>query len=235
MTDPTSSAAISGAMSSAVKIPSLDSGTPAAPTKRSWRPLRWLAALLILVMVFGIVGFFVVPPIAKAKVEEILGAELGRIVRVGKVELNPYTLRLAVHDVAIEDLNGRPPLLAFDRLEAEGSWTSITQRVPVLRSITLTKPRINIIRFTDDRFNFTDILEKQAKKPPADGPVPRFSLNNIRVIDGHIDADNRVEQTKHVVERLEIGIPFISSLPVAVEINVDPKLTALVDSHPLNI
>ncbi|HXV80589.1 MAG TPA: DUF748 domain-containing protein, partial [Candidatus Binatia bacterium] len=65
--------------------------------------------------------------------------------------------------------------------------------------------------------------------------TPRFALNNIEILDGRIDFDDRPEQTKHTVTAIKIGVPFISSIPAHVDIHVQPEFHALVDGAPLEI
>jgi hypothetical protein len=67
-----------------------------------------------------------------------------------------------------------------------------------------------------------DLIDQALAKPP--GPPPRFSLNNIEIDDGSITVDDAMTGRKHHVERLAIGIPFLSSLPYATEIRVTPRL-----------
>jgi uncharacterized protein involved in outer membrane biogenesis len=104
----------------------------------------------------------------------------------------------------------------------------------------LTKPYISLIRNEDRTYNFTDLIEEftkepenQPKEPP--GPTPRFAVNNIQVLDGRIDFDDRPEKTKHAVTAIKIGVPFISNIPSHVDRYVRPEFRALVNDAPLEI
>ena len=107
----------------------------------------------------------------------------------------------------------------------------------MFKEFRLTKPYVNLIRNQDRTYNFTDLIDEFTKGPPKDppAPTPRFAVNNIQVLDGKIDFDDRPEQTKHVVSSIRIGVPFISSIPSHVEITVEPALHALVNDAPLEI
>jgi hypothetical protein len=58
----------------------------------------------------------------------------------------------------------------------------------------------------------------------SEGPTPPFSLNNIEIDDGSVEFDDGTTGRKHRVEKLTIGIPFLSSLPYQTDIRVTPRL-----------
>jgi len=53
----------------------------------------------------------------------------------------------------------------------------------------------------------------------------RFSVNNIRVIDGGADISDETVQTKHTVRALNVGIPFISNISSYIQTFVQPHLS----------
>ncbi|MGB3399828.1 MAG: DUF748 domain-containing protein, partial [Candidatus Deferrimicrobiaceae bacterium] len=59
-----------------------------------------------------------------------------------------------------------------------------------------------------------------------EGKPLRYSLNNIRIVGGSVDFDDRPKRTRHTVRDLSVAIPFLSSLPYAVEIFVHPSFEA---------
>ena len=109
----------------------------------------------------------------------------------------------------------------------------------MFKEIRLVKPYINLVRNEDRTYNFTDLIDEFTKGPPGPksppGPTPRFALNNIEILDGKIDFDDRPEQTKHTVSAIKIGVPFISSIPSHVDIKVQPAFYALVNGAPFQI
>ena len=116
---------------------------------------------------------------------------------------------------------------------------SLFRWAPGLKEIRLVKPYVNLVRNEDRTYNFTDLIDEFTKEPPGPksppGPTPRFALNNIEVLDGKIDFDDRPEQTKHTISAIKIGVPFISSIPSQVEIKVQPAFYALVNGAPFQI
>lgn len=216
-----------------------------APQRRPFRWVRAIGALGILTAIFGIVGFLVLPSIIQSKAAEILSQQLKRQVTIGGVTLNPYTLELRVTDVTISnrpegivekniaDTGSSRPLVSIGALAVDAEWASLGRRGIVIRSLTVERPAVSLVRLADGRLDIADILDRIAATPPSPGPPPRFSINNIRLLDGRIDVDDRMEGAQHALTDLELGIPFISSFPADVEIEVEPRLKARLNGDPI--
>jgi hypothetical protein len=145
-------------------------------------------------------------------------------------------MALTVRGFLVKERQGSATAVSFDELYANLELKSLFRWAPVFKELRLTKPYISLIRNEDRTYNFTDLIEDFTKGPPAPpGPPPRFALNNIQVLDGTIDFDDRPEQTKHIISAIKIGVPFISSIPSDVNIEVQPELHALVNGAPLEI
>jgi hypothetical protein len=58
---------------------------------------------------------------------------------------------------------------------------------------------------------------------------------NITLSDGRIEFDDRPQKAQHAVTDLQIGLPFVSSLPAQVDIEVQPRLSLKVNGTPFEI
>ena len=103
----------------------------------------------------------------------------------------------------------------------------------MIKTLRLAKPYVSLIRNEDRTYNYQDLIDEFTKGPP--GPPARFSLNNIEIVDGKVDFDDRPEKTKHSVTQIKIGVPFISSLPSYVDITVKPEFSAVVNGAPFHL
>ncbi len=205
------------------------------PERFRSRSFQRKTALVVLsfLFVFSVTGFLILPPIVKSMLVKNLSQQLHRQVTIQKVKINPFMLSAEIRGVSISERNSGKTFLSFDSLYMNAQSVSIIKRGLVLREIRLTRPYINISRDSSGAYNFSDLLEpaKGPKKPPS--RPPRFSLNNIQVIDGSIDFWDGPENTRHTVKKLNVAIPFISSLPYFAETYVQPFLEASVNGRPV--
>ncbi|RKP46592.1 DUF748 domain-containing protein [Pararobbsia silviterrae] len=198
---------------------------------------RWLIGIVIALVVFGLLGFFAAPPLIRHVAEQQLGAALDRPVSIGRVALNPYTLNLEVDQLAIAERGNTGPFVSLDKLVVRTSWGSIFRFAPVVDELTLQAPHFHLVRTAAQRFNFSDIVDKfsaPSPKPPSKG-LPRFSISNIKLVDGRVDFDDQVLSAKHVIDDWQIGIPFVATLKSKTDIFVEPLLKMRIDGSPLEV
>ncbi|MBC8118061.1 MAG: DUF748 domain-containing protein, partial [Burkholderiaceae bacterium] len=185
--------------------------------------------ICLTVVLFGVIGYFAIPAAARWAIEDIGSRELGRTVRVQSISANPYTLRVTVSDLSIAGLPGEPALLTVQQTVLNASISSLLRLAPVIDAISITGVEANIARLEAQRFNFDDIIERLRAKPKTDDEPARFALNNIELANGSIRFDDRVGRRQHTVTDIALGIPFISNLPVDVEVKVLPAFSARVN------
>jgi len=196
-------------------------------------PRRWLIRLAVtagIVVALIALAWLAVPPIVRSQLESRLTEALGRKTTVEAVDFNPFPLRLTLHKLAIADTSGTTPLFTADEVVADLSSASVWHRAPVLDALKFARPAVSLARDRDGRYSVQDLID-QIVAGSAD-PTPRFSLNNIEIDDGSIVFDDAMTGSKHTVEKVAIGIPFLSSLPYQSDIHVTPHLEGAFDrSH----
>ncbi len=197
------------------------------------RPKKILIGLVIFFAVFTLFGFFGLPPIVKSVLTKKLSQTLHREVTIRQVKFNPYALSLTVRGFLVKDRGSSDKFVSFDELYVNLQSISALKFALVLREVRLKQPYINIKRNDEINYNFSDLLEKGEAKPaakPGEKPKPfKFSLNNIRIENGSIDFWDGPKETKHTVRELNIGIPFLSSIPSNYNIFVQPSFSAKVN------
>jgi len=201
------------------------------------RPTRRIViGLLIFLIVFGLLGFFAAPPLIRHIAEQQLSKQLDRPATIGRIALNPYTLRFEADRIHIGGRGGEGDFVDISRLILQPSWSSVFRGAPIVDEVQVDSPRFNIIRYDAQRFNFTDLIEKFAKQPSKPDSKPTlFSVSNIRLENGQITFDDRLLGVKHVIDQWKLGIPFIATLPSKTDIFVEPLLRARIDGSPLAI
>ena len=192
----------------------------------------WALAILAL---YAIVGFLVLPPILKSVLTRQLSERLHRQAAIQKIRTNPFLLTVEVKGFLLQDRVRSTPFVSFQELFLDLELASLIKGGPVLREIRLTEPRVMIIRNEDGTYNFSDLLEEFAARPaPAPASKPYlFSLNNIQIVGGSIDFDDRPKHARHTVVDLNFAIPFVSDLPYYLDVYVQPAFQAKVNGTPI--
>lgn len=189
----------------------------------------------VALVVFTLGGFLVLPAILQSVLTSQLQKTLHREVTIGDISFNPFTLKVRVKDFSLRDRDGGAPFISFAELSLDVEATSVTQGAPVIRDIVLVAPHVRIRRDESLQYNFSDLLATSAPEPTPDGEPFRYSLNNIRIEQGKIEFEDRPKNARHTVEALTVAIPFLSNLPLDVDIYVQPEFRAIINGTPFNL
>lgn len=202
---------------------------------RSRGARRTAIGVAIAVALYGLIGFFAAPPLIRHVAEQQLSKALDRPATIGRVALNPYTLRLEADGVRVGERGAAGEFASIERLVVRVSWMTLLRFAPIVTELRVDSPSVNVVRYDAQRFNFSDIAEKFSKpSQPQAGPT-LFSVSNIAVENGRIAFDDRLLGARHVVDRLSLGVPFIATLPSQTDIFVDPRFSAHIDGSPIAI
>ena len=194
------------------------------------RRLRNLGIVVTaLIALYAIIGFFVVPSIARSQFESTLSRELGRQATLRKVEFNPFTLRARLSDFALANREATGTFASFETLEVDVSSASIRYLAPVFDAIRLVRPKIELVRDAQGTYSIQDLIERAAAQPSTSDARAQFSLNNIEIDEGTFSLDDRPGGRTINVANIGIGIPFLSSLAHDAEIRVTPRLDGAID------
>ncbi|HEY9379646.1 MAG TPA: DUF748 domain-containing protein, partial [Burkholderiales bacterium] len=196
------------------------------------RRTRVIAVWLIgLAALYALLGFIALPYFAKPRIEQALADALQRPVEIGSLYTNPFSLSARVEAMRIYAPDKSDTVASIDEVYANVSITSLFRLAPVLDRLRVVRPYLKLVRHEDRQYNFQDVIDRyvwQEEKPEEKKPA-LYSLNNIEVIDGRLEFDDRPEKRKHEIRDLRLGIPFLSSLPYETDIIVQPQLSAVVN------
>src|ERR1051326_6327063 len=121
------------------------------------------AAVLVVLLVTA--SLVALPEIVRRVAIDQLTTRTGRAVSLERVELNPFTGRLALAKLRLAQRASKDAALEIDGLEVRLSLPSLVTRHARVASVTLTGPRVRVARLTPTEFDFSDLL---ALIPPAD-------------------------------------------------------------------
>ncbi|MFZ2267345.1 MAG: DUF748 domain-containing protein [Azonexus sp.] len=199
-------------------------------TPRARKIGKWFAGFIL---VFGLFGFFAAPPLLKSILLSQLSKELHREVSIENIAINPFALTAQLNGFSVKAEGGRE-VVGFDELFVNLSSASLFKFAAVVDEVRLQGPRVAVARVAEGRYDISDLLDEWMKpKDEPDTGTPRFSLNNIQLLNGKIVFDDQPEGVVHTISELNLGVPFVSSLPYQAEALVEPSFSANINGSLL--
>ncbi|MGZ5000406.1 MAG: DUF748 domain-containing protein [Methylomonas sp.] len=128
------------------------------------RKAKIIAAVLTgAVALYALVGFFLLPMLARAKLPMLLADKTGQQAQLQTVHFNPFTFVLELDGFSLVTPDAKA-LLAFDAFAVDVNlWASLTKQAVVLDSVLLRKPSVNIERRRDGTINLGQISPKDSR------------------------------------------------------------------------
>ncbi|HEX4823031.1 MAG TPA: DUF748 domain-containing protein [Candidatus Polarisedimenticolaceae bacterium] len=155
-----------------------------------WKKLVLGAAALV--AAFALLGFFVAPPLVKARLLREMSKRLNREVSVGKVSVNPFELSMVIHDLKILDKDGKP-FASWDRAEFNYRFTSLLSHDYVFDALTFEAPYARFVINEDGSLNIDDLLRIFRATPSTEqaGPPSAWRFETVRVTGARIGFTDR--------------------------------------------
>ena len=192
--------------------------------------MLWLKRLAIGVaasLLLGVIAWLGLLQLLKWQLPLRASAALGRAVTIGDLSVKPWSLEMTLNDLAVAGLPdaGADPLLRVARIHVNLSIATLLKRAPVVEALEIDSPSLRIARTGDGHYTIDDLIARLAPRAqaPAADPV-RFALYNLQVRNAQLRFDDRPVRRVHVVEALQIALPFLSNLPAEIEVKVEPRL-----------
>ena len=146
-------------------------------------PRRIRLWLILLVVVYTLLGFLGVPWLVQYLAVNTAREDFGRDLRIEAVHLNPYTLTFQIDGLALDDTDDRP-LLAWEQLFVDLSWSSIVNRAWTFQTIRLDEPVIHEERFTSGETRLSRLIPESKARESEDegaGSPPALRVEDLRV------------------------------------------------------
>ncbi len=147
-----------------------------------------------LFLLYLILGFWVVAPLLKPRLEEQLSSVIGRKVTIADIKLNPLVLSALISKLTIHEIDGRP-FAGFEMLHANAQLSSAFRWALTVKEILVQGPFGALKLLPGNRLNIDDILAKLSEpsaepKEKAEASLPRAIIETFQVIDGKAVVEN---------------------------------------------
>jgi hypothetical protein len=177
--------------------------------KRFW---AWVAIVL-----YTLLGFFVVPWIARGVIVDQIHKQLGLDAKLDKVEFNPYALTVRLNGFAMNERSGRQ-MIAFDEVDANLQLSSLFRRAWTFAEIRIVRPYVRVEHNEGTgTLNLLQLVpppEPHAKPEPA-SPPPRLIVDVARIEGGRASVADKTERQTYETELGPVDLTMIdiSTLP----------------------
>ena len=157
--------------------------------KRRWRLLTVFALLIV---VYTLAGFLLVPYVAKSQIEAYVRGNLKRQVTVGSISFNPYTFAAEIRGFSLNEADGSP-LVKFDLFRVDFELSSIFNRAWTFKEVRLENPDLHAI-LANDGLNLSKLAPPsgEAKPQPATpAALPAVRIGTLAVRNGRVAFEDR--------------------------------------------
>ena len=187
---------------------------------------RALGALVALVALYSLLGFFILPGIALRIANQQLAQYATVPAHLQRIELNPFSLELTLWGLQI----GEPgkEQVGFERLYANLSLDSLWTKAVRLDAVELDKPRTELLFAKDGSLNLAQLFklppsEPKAEEPPSD-PFP-LRIASIKLSEGYLHFQDLrpSEPIEFLYDSMNLELKNLSTLP---DDNADMTLVA---------
>lgn len=156
--------------------------------RHRWINLRRVSLwALVAVALYTLAGFFLAPWLAGGIAEDKVQEDLGRELRIGDIDFNPYTFTLNVTDFALADPDGHE-LVAFDRLFVNFTLASLFRQAWTFQQVRLEGPVVQEERFASGETRFFRLKDDIMGESEAsgEGRMPATVIRDLDVAEGSI-------------------------------------------------
>jgi hypothetical protein len=220
------------------------------PVQDDQRTKRWLilaAIPVLLLLIYGVGGFFLGPSHLTDYLLDSLYERTNIGLTAGKARFNPFTLRLELGDVTSE-LSGaagqsgqsgqsstsEASLVKIDHLAMDLKLSSLLGQDLSCTRLDLRGVTVSLIRHPEKSYNLPTPAKNSAADAPADTALP-FSLNNISISDSTILFDDRLAGKKHRVEQIKLDLPSLSDSSMTDKEYIRPHFSAIINGSPVEL
>jgi hypothetical protein len=146
--------------------------------------LIWAASVSLVLAAYAGFGFYGVPALIRSQGSAFVTQKYQRVLQLGEIHFNPFTLELEIRDFAFPDSDGKP-MLAAQRLYVNLQLASVWNRGATFKDIQLEHPAVHAVQRLDGSLNLADLAKPFANQPPTPPSSPaRVFLARLAVIDG---------------------------------------------------
>lgn len=154
---------------------------------------RAIIGLMTALVVYGLLGFLILPGVAQRVVNHQLTQYATVPARLERIEFNPFGLELSLFDLRLGEAD--QPQLGFERLYVDLEWSSLWRRALQIKNIELVQLHTEVVFDKDGTLNLSQLFDLPAtEEEPAETEGDPFALRiaRLQLVEGSVRfADQR--------------------------------------------
>jgi len=172
----------------------------------------------VVVLIYAITGFFILPLILKPIIIDTLTEKLERQAQLKIIEFNPFTLSITLKDLSVKG-KYTDKLLGFDLLTLNLQAFPLLQKTLSFDEIIINKPKLSVLIRANGEFNFQDIILKNtassSENENASDPAWILSIDKFRHNEGIINFSDQNRKTPyhHQIKEINVALDSFSTKP----------------------
>ncbi len=174
-----------------------------------------LITVLVLLAIYTLAGFFVIPAILKPKLITAIEETTHRSVQVGSVSTNPFALSLSIEDFVLKDRDSSV-MVSFKELYINYEIRSLFSDATVLSAFRLDTPFVAIRIMPDGKPSFQDLLQGGTPDTSgADTSQNALVVDDLFLAQGTIRYQDmaRERPLTRVIDSLDLSLKNFTTVP----------------------
>jgi len=139
--------------------------------RRLLRPIPLLISALVLLLLYTLAGFFLVPHIIKAHVLPAVSDQLHRPVTAQEIEFNPFVLSLKMTEFEIQEQDATP-IIGFQEFFINFQTSSLFHGAYVFDEIRFAVPYVSVRVAKNGHVNLAELMPPKKRGDSPDGETP---------------------------------------------------------------
>ena len=166
-----------------------------------------------LVILYTLVGFFLVPYLLKTKAVDIANEKINGKLSIESASFNPYSFRLKLDGLKLVSLENRK-IFSLDELNVNLQVLSLLDKTLHVKSAEFKAPYLDVIYSKEKKINLLGVLKasKDENKSSSGNPM-RFILDSFRVVDGTLAYEDYTKTSPYKISlnNLEFDIKNVDT------------------------
>ncbi len=175
--------------------------------------MRRILIILSVLVAVTVLILLIVPSLInvdqyRPQIETKLKEKLGRDVKLGALKLHAIPLSVSIESITIGESPQFPSSLPFARannVSASVELSSLLRGEPELKSLSMSRPAIELIRDTNGVWNFSTLGAGSSEK--KESSTNSFTLKRLAIDDGRIAVtDHTAKEPRAVYDHIDLDL-----------------------------